>query len=175
MSYVRYRVAKVAIELCTRAEAGEVSRMVSKGRKVKFGKADWGWGRPRTIYLKVRGDRQSRRFFFWIWHPPRAQFKDVRNSGDRPRKRRWLAEPMESRKEQERTKRSQGKHKEEESFQGLLNFAIRSSLFITKVIMFFMPNKDHTAEQFWGGYKGNTQTVMSWEMTEWGELSLNLG
>ena len=44
----------------------------------------------------------------------------------------------------ERTKDSQGKTKKGANFQGLLNFAIGSSLLITKAIMFLMPGKDHT-------------------------------
>lgn len=35
-NYVECRVAKVAIEICTRAKEREVSGMVSKGRRIKF-------------------------------------------------------------------------------------------------------------------------------------------
>lgn len=67
----------------------------------------------------------------------------MRNVKAWPRKRRQLRELGESRK-QDRTKDSQGKIKEEESFQGLLDFAVGSPVLITKAIMFFMPRKDHT-------------------------------
>ena len=82
--------------------------------------------------------------FFFIRYPPWVGYKDVRNTEGRPRKRRQLTEPRESKKQRERTKDSQGKTKKGENFQGLLNFAIGSSLLITKAIMFLMPGKDHT-------------------------------
>lgn len=93
-----------------------------------MGNAVWGWGRPTTIHLKVRGDHQSRISFFSIWHPPRAEYKIVRNTGDRPRKRRRLTELTERSKERERTKDSQGKHKEEEvpRAYGTLQFRLHS-------------------------------------------------
>lgn len=51
--------------------------------------------------MKVRGDHQSRRFFFSIWYPLRAGYKHVRNTEGRPRKRRQLTELRESKKQRE--------------------------------------------------------------------------
>lgn len=77
----------------------------------------------------------------------------------------------------------QRKIKGGENFQGLLNFAIGSSLLITKAIMFFMPGKDHTHTRSHislttslevcaticrtvpGVAKGKIQTTEGWEVT----------
>lgn len=75
-NYVKCRVAKVATQIYTGAKGREVSQMVTKGKRIKFYSAEWHWWRPRTIYLKIRGDHQSRRkFFSLIWHLPGRNMK----------------------------------------------------------------------------------------------------
>lgn len=102
-----------------------------------------GAGRDPELQFKAQ-KRSPKQIFFFIRYPPRVGYKDVRNTEVRPRKRRQLTEQRESKKQREGTKDSQGKNKNGENFQGLLNFAIGSSLLVTKAIMFLMPSKDHT-------------------------------
>lgn len=62
-------MANVAIEIDTRAKGREISGMVTKGRKVKFWQCRGGLVETQDcINVKVRGDHQSRRVFFSIWH-----------------------------------------------------------------------------------------------------------
>lgn len=70
-----------------------------------------------------------------------AKYKDVRNIGGRPGKWRQLIElKAERRRKEPKTHRE----KSGETFQGLLKFAIGSSLLIAKATMLLMPRKDHT-------------------------------
>ena len=131
------------MELCTRAKRREVLGMVSKGWTAKFQQCKLELGETQNYNSKLRRDHQSR-FFSSLGIPPWVGYKDVRNTEVRPRKRRQLTEQRESKKQREGTKDSQGKNKNGENFQGLLNFAIGSSLLVTKAIMFLMPSKDHT-------------------------------
>ena len=131
------------MELCTRAKRREVLGMVSKGWKAKFQQCKLELGETQNYIFKAQR-RSPKQIFFFIRYPPWVGYKDVRNTEGRPRKRRQLTEQRESKKQREGTKDSQGKTKNGENFQGLLNFAIGSSLLITKAIMFLMPSKDHT-------------------------------
>lgn len=112
-----------------------VQGMASKGKRVQLWQSRRGLGETWNYVFKGQS-----KFFFSLWHPPRVEYKNVRSTGGRPSERRQPTELRESRKNHRIT----GENQRGREFQGLLNFAIESSLLITKAIMFFMPSKDHT-------------------------------
>lgn len=151
-----------------------------------------GAGRDPGLY-KCKGQRwpPKQKSFLLNLASSGAEYKDVRNIGGRPGKRRQLTELKQSRKERERTKDSQGKIRGRE-FPGPIEFC--NWVFIINHKSYYVlsaKQSSHTwshliltttlevcmiiCRTVLGVAGGKIQTARGWEVTEWGECSLPLG
>lgn len=187
-NYVKCRVAKVAIDIYTKANGREVSGMVTKGRGMKFWWCRVGLVETQDYVFKdQRGPSRQKKIFLLNLASSREEYEDVRNNGKR-KKEEATHRAEGKQKGEEKNQRFTGKNPQKRVPRAYWNFAIGSLLLITKAIMFFMPSKDHTRSHsilpttlevcaiicrtVLGMAGGKIQTARGWEATEWGECSL---